>query len=570
MAGIQTPNGIDTVNPVPADYKYGPYANTAAAIAAIPLALRYDGLTVQITGSGNYWWLQADLTNTGLIPKTSGGGSSLPIVHQVYLVEDASDALLMGGATSNVYITAQAAYDAADVLTAGGTVPVVIMVGKTTAATVGGITLSNDWNTAISLSGINKDESKIGDIIGTNAIGFGFSVGNAFYSSFTGIVYMNDITIGNIYTNYNGVMTGAESSGNVSIFTSNSKIGNIDTSLNDPSNSGSFAGFVFINNDYFYTGVYIKGYNSIVGNINASTTSNAPLSDTLIALDDLSYVGGIDNRSAGSYASASIYCTSVSINGPVVTGNILMTKVDMSFPLNFIYTCQWNGGKMLGVITNNSSIYATLDLILQEMDYIAEIDVDYDLVSQCLIQNNLWIGVIRLDNTSGAFSQTLPCVIINTYVAQLHMANVVFSNSSLASKNLSYTILNLTKVIHRNFTSTNYTINYVGINNTINAMLNTSTLLGAYGDDSSKILTGIVIKNNTANAVTGGLNIGTSPAGSEIMLAVAVAGNANLYINDATILQRIFTAANTQIYVTAVTSWNSANLEIALLFSNFK
>jgi len=36
MPGVQLPIGIDTVNPVPADYKYGPYANTAAAIAAIP------------------------------------------------------------------------------------------------------------------------------------------------------------------------------------------------------------------------------------------------------------------------------------------------------------------------------------------------------------------------------------------------------------------------------------------------------------------------------------------------------------------------------------------------------
>lgn len=78
MPGIQLPIGIDTVNPVPADYKYGPYVSLAAAKAAIALVLRYDGMTVQITGLGNYWWLQADLTDTGLIPKT-GGGSSAPV-----------------------------------------------------------------------------------------------------------------------------------------------------------------------------------------------------------------------------------------------------------------------------------------------------------------------------------------------------------------------------------------------------------------------------------------------------------------------------------------------------------
>jgi len=79
MPGIQLPIGIDTVNAVPADFKYGPYASTAAAIAAIPQVLRFDGLTVKITGLGEYWWLTADLTNTGLIPKTGGGGLTNPV-----------------------------------------------------------------------------------------------------------------------------------------------------------------------------------------------------------------------------------------------------------------------------------------------------------------------------------------------------------------------------------------------------------------------------------------------------------------------------------------------------------
>lgn len=108
MPGIQLPIGIDTVNPVPADFKYGPYASTATAIAAIPLALRFDGLTVQITGTGEYHWLAADLSNAGLIPKT-GTGFLLPIVRYVYLVNDPSDAVRMGGSPSNTYTTYQTA-----------------------------------------------------------------------------------------------------------------------------------------------------------------------------------------------------------------------------------------------------------------------------------------------------------------------------------------------------------------------------------------------------------------------------------------------------------------------------
>lgn len=84
---LELPGSIKSLNPVPVDWSYGPFATVAAAKAAIPSGLRYDGLTVQVTGSGNYWWLQSDLTDTGLtskgigsltlstdeLPKSSGG-----------------------------------------------------------------------------------------------------------------------------------------------------------------------------------------------------------------------------------------------------------------------------------------------------------------------------------------------------------------------------------------------------------------------------------------------------------------------------------------------------------------
>jgi hypothetical protein len=65
---------------------------------------------------------------------------SLPIARYVYLVQDASDSIRMGGVPGNTYTTFQAAYDAANTLqlALGGTNRVVIMVGNTTAAAVGG------------------------------------------------------------------------------------------------------------------------------------------------------------------------------------------------------------------------------------------------------------------------------------------------------------------------------------------------------------------------------------------------------------------------------------------------
>ena len=77
--GLNLPYGIDPVNPVPVDSKYGPYASTAEAITAVPLASRYDGLTVQITGTGEYHWLQADLSDTGLVLKTSASTAQIII-----------------------------------------------------------------------------------------------------------------------------------------------------------------------------------------------------------------------------------------------------------------------------------------------------------------------------------------------------------------------------------------------------------------------------------------------------------------------------------------------------------
>lgn len=70
---LELPFSIKIVNPQPSDYYYGPYATTADAITAVPLGVRYDGLTVKIIGDGEYWWLDADLSDSGLIPITGGG-----------------------------------------------------------------------------------------------------------------------------------------------------------------------------------------------------------------------------------------------------------------------------------------------------------------------------------------------------------------------------------------------------------------------------------------------------------------------------------------------------------------
>lgn len=71
---LELPFGIKILNPIPLDWYYGPYVDLTAACAAVPEEVRYDGLTVQITGTGEFHWLEDDLTDTGLVAKGGGGG----------------------------------------------------------------------------------------------------------------------------------------------------------------------------------------------------------------------------------------------------------------------------------------------------------------------------------------------------------------------------------------------------------------------------------------------------------------------------------------------------------------
>lgn len=74
-------------------------------------------------------------------------------------------------------------------------------------------------------------------------------------------------------------------------------------------------------------------------------------------------------------------------------------------------------------------------------------------------------------------------------------------------------------------------------------------------------LTGILLGNQTANAITGGLKLGTTLGGNDVCTAIPVAANAFGHVPEALILKRIFSLITPQtIFVDAVTSWNGASL----------
>lgn len=74
-AQLQLPYSIKVVTSDPLDWKLGPWSSTTAAKTNVPLSLRKGGLTVYITSCHcEYWWLDSDLSDGGLIIKQSAGG----------------------------------------------------------------------------------------------------------------------------------------------------------------------------------------------------------------------------------------------------------------------------------------------------------------------------------------------------------------------------------------------------------------------------------------------------------------------------------------------------------------
>lgn len=76
----------------------------------------------------------------------------------------------------------------------------------------------------------------------------------------------------------------------------------------------------------------------------------------------------------------------------------------------------------------------------------------------------------------------------------------------------------------------------------------------------------IFIVNTTANAITGGLRIGTTGGGVDVVVALAVGANLIGHIPEASMLKRLFsTSVDQTLYIQAVTLWNSASLNLRIV-----
>lgn len=80
----------------------------------------------------------------------------------------------------------------------------------------------------------------------------------------------------------------------------------------------------------------------------------------------------------------------------------------------------------------------------------------------------------------------------------------------------------------------------------------------------------IIYSNAVAAAVTGGISVGTTANGTDVVAAQAVGSSALTFTTDALTLKRVFSLTTpTPLHAAAVTAWNSTNVTITVTWEYF-
>lgn len=94
-------------------------------------------------------------------------------------------------------------------------------------------------------------------------------------------------------------------------------------------------------------------------------------------------------------------------------------------------------------------------------------------------------------------------------------------------------------------------------------ILNLDAANQAYAIPKGHAITAVYYRNRTANAVTGGLKIGTTVGGTDIVAAQTISGSSIGHVAEASILKRLFSLSASQtLYIDAVSAWNSAAIDL--------
>lgn len=80
----------------------------------------------------------------------------------------------------------------------------------------------------------------------------------------------------------------------------------------------------------------------------------------------------------------------------------------------------------------------------------------------------------------------------------------------------------------------------------------------------NSFISDLQINNTTANAITGGLKIGTTTGGIDVIAAVAVAASATINVSSLLLKSYFSSTTATPLFVQTVTLWNSASLNLTM------
>lgn len=81
------------------------------------------------------------------------------------------------------------------------------------------------------------------------------------------------------------------------------------------------------------------------------------------------------------------------------------------------------------------------------------------------------------------------------------------------------------------------------------------------------VIRDILIQETAGNAVTGGVSIGTTLAGTDVVTAQTVNASSLNFVTDATLLKCWFSTTVPQtLYIGAVVSWNSASINVTIYY----
>jgi len=80
----------------------------------------------------------------------------------------------------------------------------------------------------------------------------------------------------------------------------------------------------------------------------------------------------------------------------------------------------------------------------------------------------------------------------------------------------------------------------------------------------------IIYANTTANAITGGITVGTTANGTDVATATTCGANCLAAATDAQLAKRALSATDaTPLHFAAATAWNNANVTITLIYGFF-